>query len=203
MDKLKKFLRNPHILYFIFVAVLISFALILNITFSFFTSYNTETIANIKVSSGLDYAISVDGNLTTIIKADAESEQGFTTSLSALNEISSTYELIYHVCTDATCTEYQDAPSGFSVQYSNQSLHAVSGEITATGAKIIRIVTLNETDADIWLKLDVNAGYAHNILVFPSVTVNGFSVSEYEIVNVFTHIITPCVLNICSLYAGG
>jgi len=172
-EKMIKVLKNKRVMYLSFSVLLILFSLALNLAFAAFTNKNITTIANIKVR-GMEYQMKIDNVLTKIVKGDASSITLATVEITGMNSISSKYELVYQVCTTSGCSAYTTIPTNFEVKYVDNTPNPVTGEITATGVKTIKIAIVNDTTNDVWIELGINAGYTHNTLALEGLIINEY-----------------------------
>ena len=158
-----KIRTNKKAMYLISVSVLILFCFALNVSFSLFTNSSLKDAANIKIKN-MTYSMTINGSAGTIITATANDKVRSNVSVSSLNELNSKYELIYHICADSTCETYINKPDGLTIEYSSRTIDPVTGTIESSGNKNIRIIVTNTTTTTYYIKLDMNAGYAHNTL---------------------------------------
>lgn len=82
----------------------------------------------------------------------------------SLNNRDTKYELVYKVCSDATCTNFIDKPAGLSIMYSSKSVDSIFGEIHQSEAKRFSIVVDNTTQTTYYILVEVNAGFIYNTL---------------------------------------
>ena len=94
----------------------------------------------------------------------------------------SKYELIYHVCSDQNCENYIDKPEGLIIDYSSKTTDPITGSITSTGTKTMRIISTNTTANTLYVKLDINAGYSYNTLALKNMISNEYDESDVSII---------------------
>ena len=135
---------------------------------SMFTSNNTAKIANIKVN---DLSFNITTNNATsndrILHLKAGKTELFNVIITNLNNINTTYELLYDICTNSECTNTLNSlPNGVKVEYLTENSDTLNGTINNNnGTKTINIITTNITSSDIYIRLNLNAGYDWNSLV--------------------------------------
>jgi hypothetical protein len=173
-DKIKIILNSKRTKYLIIVSVLILAYLALNIAYAAFTSNSSNAAANITVK-GMNYTIAINGTAGSVVTGTANTITKSNITITAANSLDSKYELTYVVCSDSSCTSTIATPSGFSVKYSSRTTDPITGTVTSTGAKNIRIIINNTTATTYYIKLGINAGYSYNTL-----TLNNSISSEYN-----------------------
>ena len=133
-----------------------------------FTSNNSSKIANIKVN---DLSFNITTNSATsndrILHLKAGKTELFNVIITNLNNINTTYELIYDICTNSECTNTLNSlPNGVKVEYLTENSDTLNGKINNNnGTKTINIITTNTTSSDVYIRLNLNAGYDWNNLV--------------------------------------
>ncbi len=163
LNILKEFIKTKRFVYLSLVSLLTLFSLALNTAFSAFTNRSEMVMTNIKVA-GMEYALHINGVPGTTITATKNNTTKSNISVTSLNNRDSKYELIYEVCLDQACTNIVQKPEGLNIEYSSRTIDSISGAITSTGLKNIRVVVTNNTTTTYYVKLDINAGYMHNTL---------------------------------------
>ena len=159
---------NKRSRYMFIATTMLMFISVIGFSLSLFTNNNSKPIANIKVND-------LSFNMTTntgesddrILKLQSGKSETFYVKLKNLNKINVKYELKYIVCSDSVCTDTSTAlPDDVKVFVMPNSESKVNGEISATENNIIEIelLTLNYSNKDIYIKLDLNAGYTWNDL---------------------------------------
>ena len=95
------------------------------------------------------------------------SKELFNVIITNLNNINTTYELIYDICTNSECTNTLNSlPNGVKVEYLTENSDTLNGKINNNnGTKTINIITTNTTSSDVYIRLNLNAGYDWNNLV--------------------------------------
>ena len=143
-----------------------------------FTSNNSSKIANIKVN---DLSFNITTNSATsndrILHLKAGKTELFNVIITNLNNINTTYELIYDICTNSECTNTLNSlPNGVKVEYLTENSDTLNGKINNNnGTKTINIITTNTTSSDVYIRLNLNAGYDWNNLVLAN------QIKEYKI----------------------
>ena len=133
-----------------------------------FTGNNSSKIANIKVN---DLSFNITTNSATsndrILHLKAGKTELFNVIITNLNNINTTYELIYDICTNSECTNTLNSlPNGVKVEYLTENSDTLNGKINNNnGTKTINIITTNTTSSDVYIRLNLNAGYDWNNLV--------------------------------------
>ena len=150
------------------VGTLLIFIFTLGFSLSMFTSNNSSKIANIKVN---DLSFNITTNSATsndrILHLKAGKTELFNVIITNLNNINTTYELIYDICTNSECTNTLNSlPNGVKVEYLTENSDTLNGKINNNnGTKTINIITTNTTSSDVYIRLNLNAGYDWNNLV--------------------------------------
>ena len=150
------------------LGILLIFIFTLGFSLSMFTSNNTAKIANIKVN---DLSFNITTNNATsndrILHLKAGKTELFNVIITNLNNINTTYELIYDICINSECTNTLNSlPNGVKVEYLTENSDTLNGTINNNnGTKTINIITTNTTSSDIYIRLNLNAGYDWNNLV--------------------------------------
>ena len=160
------------------VGTLLIFIFTLGFSLSMFTSNNSSKIANIKVN---DLSFNITTNNATsndrILHLKAGKTELFNVIITNLNNINTTYELIYDICTNSECTNTLNSlPNGVKVEYLTENSDTLNGKINNNnGTKTINIITTNTTSSDVYIRLNLNAGYDWNNLVLAN------QIKEYKI----------------------
>ena len=160
------------------VGTLVIFIFTLGFSLSMFTSNNSSKIANIKVN---DLSFNITTNNATsndrILHLKAGKTELFNVIITNLNNINTTYELIYDICTNSECTNTLNSlPNGVKVEYLTENSDTLNGKINNNnGTKTINIITTNTTSSDVYIRLNLNAGYDWNNLVLAN------QIKEYKI----------------------
>ena len=150
------------------VGTLLIFIFTLGFSLSMFTSNNSSRIANIKIN---DLSFNITTNSATsndrILHLKAGKTELFNVIITNLNNINTTYELIYDICSNSTCTNTLNSlPNGVKVEYLTENSDTLNGKINNNnGTKTINIITTNTTSSDVYIRLNLNAGYDWNNLV--------------------------------------
>ena len=160
------------------VGTLVIFIFTLGFSLSMFTSNNSFKIANIKVN---DLSFNITTNNATsndrILHLKAGKTELFNVIITNLNNINTTYELIYDICTNSECTNTLNSlPNGVKVEYLTENSDTLNGKINNNnGTKTINIITTNTPSSDVYIRLNINAGYDWNNLVLAN------QIKEYKI----------------------
>ena len=150
------------------VTMMLIFISVIGFSLSFFTNNNKNTLANIKVND-------LSFNMTTntgesddrILRLQSGKTETFNVKLTNLNEINVKYELKYVVCSDSKCTTSSSTlPDKVMVAVLPIKSTYTNGVISPGKDNIVEIelVTRNSIDKDVYIKLDLNAGYEWNDL---------------------------------------
>ena len=180
MKRIIKLLNNKRTRYLIVSTILILLCLALNIAFSSFTQTTSNAAANITVKD-MTYSFTLNGTAGTIITAKANDLTKTDIIMTAVNNVSSKYELIYSVCSDSSCSSTLAKPAGLTIAYSTRTTDGISGSITNTGSKSIRLVITNTTSTVYYIKLGVNAGYSHNSLTLKNLIATSYNEDDLTI----------------------
>ena len=154
--------------YTLVVIVMLLFISIIGYSLSFFNNNNSTIVANIKVN---DLSFNITTNNATsndrILHLKAGKTELFNVIITNLNNINTTYELIYDICINSECTSTLNSlPKGVKVEYLTENSDTLNGKINNNnGTKTINIITTNTTSSDIYIRLNINAGYDWNNLV--------------------------------------
>ena len=168
------------------VGTLLIFIFTLGFSLSMFTGNNSSKVANIKVN---DLSFNITTNNATsndrILHLKAGKTELFNVIITNLNNISTTYELIYDICTDSSCTNTLNSlPNGVKVEYLTENSDTLNGKMNNNnGTKTINIITTNTTSSDVYIRLNLNAGYDWNNLVLAN------QIKEYKNeTNIIAHV---------------
>ena len=186
--------NNKRIMYFSCIGILLVFCIILNYTFSLFTSSANNSLANLTVGD-LDYKmiineVDIEGMVGTkdksntiigdrILLSKAGSAEQFDISLTSLNTFDTKYEIIYNFCKDVTCTEYIAAPQTVDVYY-ERSNPEVNGILSGYTGKTIGLVIFNQSTLDYYVEIGLNVGYENNDLALKKQITEMFSTSKLD-----------------------
>lgn len=148
--------------------IMILFIFIINYSLSLFQGNNSYIVANIKVNDLLFNVTSNSGESNDrVLKLSSNSTEMFNAIILNLNKIDVKYEVTYKVCTSVDCTSfYENIPDGISLKLNDIKDNVSSGVISpgSSNYKSINIITINKTDNDYYILLDLNAGYLWNDL---------------------------------------
>ena len=171
MKKLTKFFnlikenKQTRILSIMTIAMLFIFTI--GYSLSMFTGDNNKKIANIKVND-LSFNITTNSGTSDdrVLHLQANKIESFSVIITNLNKITTKYELIYDVCSDSNCTNTLNSlPDGIKVEFIEENSDELNGLINNTGeTKKINLLTTNNTNNDVYIRLNLNAGYEWNEL---------------------------------------
>lgn len=153
---------------FIFTIMLL-FISIIGYSLSFFNNNNSKLIANIKVND-LSFNMTTNSGETDdrILRLQSGKTETFNVRLKSLNNIIVKYELKYVVCSDSKCNKNISTtlPDNVMVAVLPMKSAYTNGIIAPGEDNIIEIelITRNSSDKDVYIKLDLNAGYEWNDL---------------------------------------
>ena len=154
--------------YMFIATIMLIFISVIGFSLSLFTNNNSKPIANIKVND-LSFNITTNTGESDdrILRLQAGKTETFSVSLTSLNSITVKYELKYTVCSDSNCTTSSSTlPNNVMVAVLPMKSPYTNGLILPGENNIIEIelVTRNLSDKDVYIKLDLNAGYEWNDL---------------------------------------
>ena len=154
--------------YTLVVTIMLLFISIIGYSLSFFNNNNSALVANIKVND-LSFNMTTNSGESDdrILRLQAGKTETFNVKLTSLNGINVKYELKYVVCSDSKCTTSSSIlPNNVIVAVSPMKSTYINGTITPGKDNIIEIelLTLNSSINDVFIKLDLNAGYQWNDL---------------------------------------
>ncbi len=154
--------------YMFIATIMLIFISVIGFSLSLFTNNNSKPIANIKVND-LSFNITTNTGESDdrILRLQAGKTETFSVSLTSLNSITVKYELKYTVCSDSNCTTSSSAlPNNVMVAVLPMKSPYTNGLISPgeNNIKEIELVTRNLSDKDVYIKLDLNAGYEWNDL---------------------------------------
>ena len=154
--------------YTLVITIMLLFISIIGYSLSFFNNNNSTLVANIKVND-LSFNMTTNSGESDdrILRLQAGKTETFNVKLTSLNGINVKYELKYVVCSDSKCTTSSSIlPNNVIVAVSPMKSTYINGTITPGKDNIIEIelLTLNSSINDVFIKLDLNAGYQWNDL---------------------------------------
>ena len=160
--------NNKNMKYVIYFFVLVTFIFTIGYSLAFYQKSNENSIANIKVND-LSFNITTNNGDSNdrILHLQAGKTETFNIVITNLNNISTKYELIYDVCNNVDCNETsKNLPDNIIISYQEEKSDAINGTIDSgsNNTKTINILTQNPTENDIYIKLNLNAGYTWNNL---------------------------------------
>ena len=149
------------------IGVLVLFIFTIGYSLSVFTGNTSSKLANIKVND-LSFNITTNSGTSDdrILHLQANKIESFSVVITNLNKISKKYELIYDVCSNSNCTSVLNSlPDGVKVEFMEENSDELNGLINNTGeTKKINLLTTNNTNNDVYIRLNLNVGYEWNEL---------------------------------------
>ena len=160
---------NKRYKYTLIFTLMLLFISIIGYSLSFFYKNNSMIVANIKVND-LSFNMTTNSGESDdrILRLQAGKTESFHVRLRNLNSINAKYELKYSVCSDSKCTTSSlSLPNSVVIATTPKNSSLINGIIyTGTNNLIeIELLTLNSSNNDVYIKLDLNAGYEWNELV--------------------------------------
>ena len=166
--------------YTLVVTIMLLFISIIGYSLSFFNNNNSTLVANIKVNDLLFNMTTNSGESDDrILRLQAGKTESFYVKLKNLNSINAKYELKYSVCSDSNCTNTSSTlPDNVKILVTPNCKSKINGEISSNENNLVEIelLTLNYSNEDIYIKLNLNAGYIWNDLALE----NQFEVSASD-----------------------
>lgn len=161
-------MSNKKTKFLVVFTIIILFIFVIGFSLANFQKDNSKPVVNIKVNDLLFNLTSNSGESNDrILKLSSNSTESFNTTITNLNKIDTKYELIYKICTDINCTSYYDSlPEGLFIGVNSEFNNETSGVINKgiDNSKDVNIITINKTNIDYYILLDLNAGYIWNEL---------------------------------------
>ena len=155
---------NKRYKYTLIVIIMLLFISIIGYSLSIFNKDNSMLVANIKVNDLVFNMTTNSGESDDrILRLQAGKTESFYVRLKNLNKIDAKYELKFIVCSDSVCTNTSsDLPNNVRIFADSN----VNGQITSGNDNIVEIelFTINSSSNDVYIKLDLNAGYTWNDL---------------------------------------
>ena len=147
--------------YTLVVTIMLLFISIIGYSLSFFYNNNSTLVANIKLNDLLFNIITNSGESDDrILRLQAGKTESFFVKLKNQNSINAKYELKYSICSDSNCTNTSlDLPNIVRIFVDSN----VNGQSTSNIVEI-ELFTINSSNNDVYIKLDLNAGYTWNEL---------------------------------------
>lgn len=135
---------------------------------SYFNASNNKKFANITVND-LSFNMTTNNGASDdrVLHLKPNKTESFSIVLTSLNKIDVKYELIYSYCNDSICSNPSDTKiDDILVDVTEESIKTINGTISPGSAnkKVINIFTQNYTSNDVYIKLNLNAGYVWNEL---------------------------------------
>lgn len=174
-------LKNCNRFRYIFIAtILLIFISVIGFSLSLFTNNNSKPIANIKVND-LSFNITTNTGESDdrILRLQVGKTETFNIVLTNLNNINARYELLYDVCSDQNCSIILDElPYKINLGISSGNNIGVIAKNEQTSLKIM---TQNNSDADCYIKLKINAGYEWNDLILENQITNFHLITNVKV----------------------
>lgn len=165
------FNNNKKLKYLITFSILIVFIFAIGYSLSMFSKSNNKNIANIVINN---FAFNVTTNSGTsddrILHLQAGKTENFNVVITNLNNVNVRYELYYDVCSDAYCSSVLNSlPSDINIGLDAGNSVGVLSSSNNTTAKLL---TQNNSSADCYIRLNLNAGYEWNDLTLKNQITN-------------------------------
>jgi hypothetical protein len=119
--------------------------------------------ANISYNN-MNFIMSINGVNNTITKAKANDEAFNNISVTSLNMYDVDYELTYKIYEDKKCTK-EIKTNNVIIKYSSQTINGVNGDLKFNGNVNIRIVILNFSQSNYYVKFYINVSKSKLALV--------------------------------------
>ena len=173
----KNMLRNKRILYIFSISILLIFCLVLNVTFSLFTTGNLQSGVNIKIGD-LSYVFDINTEYEElkssiyndrVIRVEANTTKIYYVNLISENKYDTKYQIIYNYCSSYdlntnVCTYSNNLPEKVSVFFSEDTIDMPNGIVAANSFRNIKVVVENKSNNTYYYELGILAGYKHNDL---------------------------------------
>lgn len=148
--------------------VLILFVFSVGYALSYFNVSNNKKFANITVND-LSFNMTTNSGASDdrVLHLKPSKTESFSIVLTNLNKMDVKYELIYSYCDDSNCSNPTETKiDDIMVDVMEDSLNVINGTISPGTAnkKVINIFTQNYSSNDVYIKLNLNAGYTWNEL---------------------------------------
>ena len=165
------FNNNKKLKYLITFSILIVFIFAIGYSLSMFSRSNNKNIATIVVNN---FAFNITTNSGTsddrILHLQAGKTENFNIVITNLNTVNVRYELYYDVCSDAYCSSILNSlPSDINIGL--DSGNSV-GLLSINGNSTAKLLTQNNSSADCYIRLNLNAGYEWNDLTLKNLITN-------------------------------
>ena len=163
INMLKMIMSNKRYKYSFVITIMLLFISIIGYSLSFFYHNTSKLVANIKVNN-LSFNITTNSGESDdrILHLQNGMIESFTSTLTNLNEADTKYELLYDICGDSSCTIFLNSlPDNVKIEciYPDTSMSLDQNDSTN-----IIILTNNQSENDVYIKLNINAGYKWNDL---------------------------------------
>lgn len=165
---IKMIKSNKKYKYTLVVTIMLLFISIIGYSLSIFNKNSSNIVANIIVND-LSFNLTTNSGESNdrVLKLAANSSEVFNVNILNLNSVDVKYEVIYKICTDVNCTSYyDDVPDGVQIGLNKKITNSASGTIVGgtTTPTLVGLMSINMTDTDYYILLDLNAGYGWNEL---------------------------------------
>ena len=143
------------------------FIFTLGYSLSMFNKNKSNVVANIKVND-LSFNITTNSGESDdrILHLQSGKTESFNVVITNLNNLNTKYELIYDICSNSKCTSLLDTlPKGIEIGFMPETSDKINGLINNNSeVKKINLLTVNNTNSDIYIRLNLNVGYEWNEL---------------------------------------
>ena len=189
--------------------IIIMFIFIIGYSLAYFPKDNSKLVANIKVKD-LSFNMTTNSGESDdrILHLKPNKTESFSIVLTNLNNIDVKYELIYNYCDDSNCSNPTETKiEDIMVDVMEDSLNIINGTISPgkTNKKVINIFTQNYSSNDVYIKLNLNAGYTWNELEladqFHTNSVNAGFNTQMDIIAYVDGVETTAFPNSCNYIA--
>ena len=149
------------------VTIAILFIFTFGYSLSLFNNDSYNKMANININD-LSFNLTTNNGASNdrILHLQAGKNELFNVTITNLNNVDSKYELIYDVCSDSNCSNILNSlPSAVTVDYLKDNSDGLNGIIYKNnGTRKITLITINGSNQDYYIRLNLNAGYSWNDL---------------------------------------
>ncbi|MDD4705802.1 MAG: DUF6273 domain-containing protein [Bacilli bacterium] len=177
MKKTKEFIKTviktKRFLYLTVILVIVLFGVTLNIALGAFSNNKVNEFINTKVSN-ITYYLTINGYPGLILEIEAHKEKSFDLNIKSIETYDTKYEVVYDLCIDSTCSQYNENLDGLEIFHSSLSKDEISGIIAADSSKSIRLVMKNNSNDNKYIKIGINSGFIHNTLDMENLIINEY-----------------------------
>lgn len=181
--------KNKKTKIFTIVIILFTFIVTIGYSLAFFSSLNTDLVANIKVNN-LNFNMTTNSGTSDdrILRLKAGAIEEFVIVLTNLNNLPTKYEITYEICDNENCDNIINVSADFKEKLIVQNDCTLNPKIHGTiypGASNqieVKIYTQNINTENVYIKLNLQAGYVWNVLELTNQIGNGpLNLSELNI----------------------